>query len=431
MGNKGYVTAILVGAGHRGNTYATYAKEEPTKFKIVAVADPKETARKRIKDEFDISKEFIFSDWKEVAAKEKFADCVILTTQDRMHKEPAIAFSNLGYHILLEKPMAVTADDCRDIAAAVKANGTIMMVCHVLKFMPKSNCIKKLIEDGTIGEIVNIQLLEPVGFWHFAHSYVRGNWHREEDSSCFLLAKCCHDIDLICYFMGKNRCTTVSSFGKLSHFTKEKKPSNAASRCLNCPADIEQSCPFSACKIYLERSKRGYRGWPLTAVVDNPDVENLTDALLHGPYGKCVYDSDNDVVSHQVVNMQFENGATASFTGVAFTERICVRQLKIFGTKGEIRCSFDDSVVHYDFNSNKTYEYEPQSDPTINPSLHGHGGADYYTIKSFVEAVQKNDPMKVLTGVEESLNSHLVVFAAEKARLENKVVTIHPDGTYT
>lgn len=431
MTNEKSVTAILVGAGHRGNVYTTYSKVEPSKFKIISVADPKKYARQKIQETFNIPNDFVFTDWREVVARKKFADCVILTTQDRMHKEPAIAFSNLGYHILLEKPMSVSAEDCQEIAATVKKNGIMMMVCHVLKYMPLSNHIKSLIEDGTIGDIINIQLLEPVGFWHYAHSFVRGNWHREEDSSNFLLAKCCHDIDLICYFMGKHRCTTISSFGKLSHFTKENKPSNAASRCLHCPADVEQSCPFSARKIYLAKSEKGYKGWPLSAVVDNPDIENLTDALLHGPYGKCVYDLDNNVMSHQVVNMQFDNGATASFTAVAFTEKVCTRQLKIFGTKGEIQCSYDGPIIHFDFNSNQSRTYQPKSNDITPCELRGHEGADFFIIKSFVEAILEQDPTKILTGVEESLASHLVVFAAEKARLENKVITIHSDGSFS
>ncbi|XP_018408140.1 PREDICTED: uncharacterized protein LOC108783928 [Nanorana parkeri] len=324
------VTAIIVGAGSRGFVYSFYAVNFPKRMKVVGVADPRSCVRDQVKKYHEIDDDNFFEDWKEAAEREKFADAVIITTPDRLHKEPAIAFAKKGYHILLEKPMAVTPEDCCEIVSTCKENGVMLAVGHVLRYHPVSIQIKELIDSGVIGDIVHIQHLEPVGFWHFAHSFVRGNWRNESESTFSLLAKSCHDIDLICYWMGKQRCVKVSSFGALSHFTKENKPSGASSRCLDCA--VENSCPYSAKKIYLNK---GHFGWPVSVVCSNGvyDIESLTEALRTGPYGRCVYDCDNDVCTNQVVNMEFEGGKTAAFTMMGFTYALGVRNTTIFGTK--------------------------------------------------------------------------------------------------
>ncbi|XP_025080794.1 uncharacterized protein LOC112556214 isoform X2 [Pomacea canaliculata] len=348
------ITCLLVGAGSRGHNYSSYAIEFPKEFKVVGVVEPREFFRNREKKEHSIKDDLVFEDWPEAAARDKFADCVIIATPDRKHKDPAVAFAKKGYHILLEKPMAVMEDDCREIVSVCKQNRVLLAVCHVLRYASWAQKIKEIIESGEIGEVVNIQHTEPVGFWHFAHSYVRGNWHNEATSSNALLAKCCHDVDLIAYWMSPHKCIRVSSFGHLSHFRKEDKPDGAGSRCLDC--GIETRCPYSAKKLYIDRVKLGLTGWPVSVVAEVPDIESVTDALRHGPYGCCVYQSDNDVMSHQVTNFQFENGATCSLSMVAFTSRLCAREVKVYGTKGEIICdaSHSPKVEVFDFLTQKS-----------------------------------------------------------------------------
>uniref|UniRef100_UPI00358F8EE2 uncharacterized oxidoreductase SP_1686-like isoform X3 n=1 Tax=Myxine glutinosa TaxID=7769 RepID=UPI00358F8EE2 len=255
-----------------------------------------------------------------------------------MHKEPAIAFASKGYHILLEKPMAVTEKDCKEVIAATKQAGVMLCVCHVLRYSPATIKIKELLNAGAIGDVVHIQHLEPVGFEHFAHSFVRGNWRNEKESAFSLLCKSCHDIDLINYWMDDKRCLKVSSFGSLSHFTKDDKPAGASDRCLDCM--VEESCPYSAKKIYLEPAQRGVTGWPLSVICPDSQVTvgAITEALRSGPYGRCVYQCDNDVVTNQVVNMEFEEGATAALTMIAFSQKVCVRKTTIYGTKDEADC---------------------------------------------------------------------------------------------
>lgn len=352
-----------------------------------------------------------------------------------MHMGPAVAFADKGYHILLEKPMAIKEEDCKRVVDAVLRNNVIFSVGHVLRYTPHTQKIKSLVASGVIGDIVSVQHLEPVGFYHAAHSYVRGNWRRTEDSSFMLMTKSCHDIDWIRYIIN-SRCTKVSSFGTLKHFRPENKPAGAASRCLNCPPEVERACPYSAKKIYLDSmtsssmsssSSTHYKEKFNKHIVDAvPDIENVTNALLNGPYGRCVYECDNDVVDNQVLNMVFENGCTASFSMVSFTKEICERKTRIWGTKGELEATNEKQVRVFDFVTGEETIYNTHGKPAdVETRLDGHGYADFYLMQAFIDAVIKRDPSRVLAGPQETLESHLIVFAAEQSRLDGTVVSIN------
>ncbi|XP_072019980.1 scyllo-inositol 2-dehydrogenase (NAD(+))-like [Amphiura filiformis] len=420
------ITVIVIGAGNRGTVYSNYAVDFPERLKVVGVADPRKFRRTLIQKNHNIPDDKVFEDWEDVVKQDKFADAVIIATPDRCHREPAIQCADKGYHILLEKPMDVTAAGCKAIVEAVKRNNVLLGVGHVLHYFPPAMTIKRLIDEGAIGEVINIQHLEPVGWGHFAHSFVRGNWHREDDSCFVLLAKCGHDIDLIHWWMGKHKCLKVSSFGSLAHFNKEHKPEGAASRCLDC--SVESKCAYSAKQMYLDGPfgvRMGNEGWPVTAVVDNPNVETVTEALRTGPYGKCVYDTDNDVCDNQVVNFSFSEGRTATLSMVAFTEKLCTRSVKVFGTKGEIQCLNFNEVTLFDFVTRKTSKY-PFISGAHGTRMTGHGGADFYIMDAFVKAVARNDPSFLCTAAN-TLESHLLTFAAEKSRLEGKIISMETD----
>lgn len=415
------VKIIVVGAGSRGETYSDYASIHPDRLQIVGVADPRCFARKKLQKSHKIADENVFDDWHCVAEREKFADAVFICTPDRLHKEPAVVFAKMGYHILLEKPMAVTLEDCTEIANTCIKSGVILTVGHVLRYDPVISKIKVLIDSGAIGDVIHIQHFEPVGFYHFAHSFVRGNWRNETESSFALLGKSCHDLDLINHWAGGRRCLKVSSFGSLSHFRKENKPPGAADRCLDC--SVESTCAYSANKIYLDRVKKGYVRWPVSVVCSTslPDIESVTDALKTGPYGRCVYECDNDVCSNQVVNMEFEGGLTASFTMVAFTEEICKRKTSIHGSKGEL--SYDGREIKvFDFLTQKSTNHPVNVLNVPEIFRDGHGVGDYHLIEAFISAVESENPHLVLSGPMETLASHRLVFEAERARLENRVV---------
>ncbi len=413
------VKVLVVGAGGRGSGYAAYSLNSPDQMRVVGVAEPVAERRRRMAREYSIPAENVFSDWREAAGRERLADAVLICTQDSMHTDPVLAFAARGYHILLEKPMAPTEDECRRITEAVEGAGVIFAVCHVLRYTPHTRRLKDLLDQGIIGDLVSLQHVEVVGHWHQAHSYVRGNWRNEKESSFMLLAKSCHDIDLIRYLMDRP-CRRVSSFGSLHHFRSSQKPAGAADRCLDC--GVEHTCPYSAVKIYLGFLARGQDKWPVNVLTDKPvNAGTIVAALREGPYGRCVYACDNDVVDHQVVNLEFAGGCSAVFTMTAFGEG--GRKTRLFGTRGEL---YGDGgkIRHYDFLTGESRLLEVNK--AADSILGGHGGGDRGIMHSFIRAVAENDPAPILSSARETLESHRMTFAAERARREGIVVAVTP-----
>jgi predicted dehydrogenase len=411
------VEVLIVGAGSRGTIYAGYAIDHSDSARVVGVAEPRAFHRQQMAERHAISPENVVEDWRLFLDRPKFADAVVIALQDALHAEATIAFAQKGYDILLEKPMAPDPESCQRIIETVMANKNIFAVCHVLRYTNYTQRLKNLVSSGVIGDILSIQHLEPVGNWHYVHSYVRGNWRNQAESSFMLLAKSCHDIDWLRYIMGR-RCVQVSSFGSLKHFRKAEKPVQAgeAMRCLDCA--YEPDCPYSAKRLYLGRQEQKQFGWPLNVITTDMTHDGVTEALRNGPYGRCVYECDNDVVDHQVVNLLYDNGATATFTMIA-TSEMRDRETIVFGTRGELRGN-GHKIVHYDFLSGQTTEIaieRPEEDM-------GHGGGDYGVMRNFVSAVAQRDPDLIITGPQESLESHLTVFAAERARREGRVLPV-------
>ena len=416
------VTFLIIGAGQRGQVYAEYARLHPDEARVVGVAEPRDAYRTRLAEAHAVPQENVVADWRDLL-RPGLADAVIIATPDRLHTDPAIAFAGLGYDILLEKPMARTAEECERIVAAVRASGVIFAVAHVMRYGSYTQRLKALVASGLIGDLVSVQHLEPVGFGHQAHSFVRGNWRNEAESTFMLMSKSCHDIDWLRYIMGR-RCVQVSSFGSLMHFRKEKKPPEAgeALRCLDCA--FEPRCAYSAKRIYSAMMADQAIG-PMVLDILTPDhtPEGLLKALAEGPYGRCVYECDNDVVDHQVVNLLYEGGATASFTMTAFTQWPLDRQTRLFGTLGELRGD-GQRIVHYDF---LTLQEQVIEVTPATRELLVHSDSDYLLTKCFVEAVATHDQSKVLSGPEETLESHVTVFAAEQAQREGRVVAVNAD----
>ncbi len=409
------IKLFIIGAGNRGTGYATYAGQHPEQVTVIGVAEPREYYRNQMANTYQIPAENVFADWKDALDRPKFADAAILATQDALHVEPAVALVNKGYHLLLEKPMAPNEADCRRIVGAALAANVLFAVAHVMRYTSYTQKLKGLLDSGIIGDIVSMQHLEPVGYWHFAHSFVRGNWRSEKNSSPVLLSKSCHDLDWIRYIMG-TPCKSISSFGSLKHFRKEQQPADAADRCVDCK--IEPQCPYSAKKIYVERVKRGECGWPINVIVPEVTSENVEEAIRTGPYGRCVYACDNDVLDNQVVNMLFDQDKIATFTMCAFT-RMGDRRTSIFGTEGELYG--DGEQIRY---TNFLNDQTEVVDTTLSDSsiLQGHGGGDYGLMQRFVAAVAENNPARILSGPDEALETHLMVFAAERARIEKCVI---------
>ncbi|MEV6424578.1 Gfo/Idh/MocA family oxidoreductase [Streptomyces sp. NPDC051662] len=416
------VTMVLVGAGLRGMTYARHALATGA-GRVVAVAEPDPRRRARAAEEFGVPPERVYADWSEVVAAGKSADACVIATQDRSHTEPAVALADLGYHILLEKPMATSEDEAAAIADAARRNGILLAVCHVLRYTPYTRLLKRLLADGRIGGLVSVQHLEPVGWWHHAHSFVRGNWRRQDTSAPMLLTKSCHDIDWLVHLFGDTP-RKIGSFGSLTHFRPEGAPAGATDRCLDCP--LEPDCPYSAKRLYLGCLGDPEREfWPLSAVTDEHTEAGVLDALRDGPYGRCVYACDNDVVDHQVVTMEFESGATCSFTMSAFTP-MEQRRTRLLGTHGFI--DGDGSTLRLvDFRDGSEEIIDTRTSATGNPgpsSEDGHGGGDEALTDAFLSAVATGDASLLLSDAAESLATHRVVWAAERARVAGTVVEV-------
>jgi predicted dehydrogenase len=407
------VSLLVIGAGQRGSGYARWALEHPDRARVVGVAEPLVFRRQLIAADHGIAPENAVPDWAELAARPRFADAVLICTQDRMHAEPAQAFAALGYHILLEKPMAPDEESCRRIVGAAEQAGVMLAVGHVMRYSPYTVAVKQVVDSGRLGDILSVQHLEPVGFWHQAHSFVRGNWRRADLATSMLMAKSCHDLDWLQYVMGQAP-SRLSSFGSLTHFTAAHRPPGAADRCVGC--SVAASCPYSAERLYRGMLDRGEHRWPLSVLVSSFTPAAVDDALRNGPYGRCVYGCDNDVVDHQVVSMEFPSGATAVFTMTAFAEA-AQRSTRLFGTRGEL--SGDGETI-------RVYDFLTRTEEVIEPDRAegGHAGGDAGLMDAFVTALATGDRTAILSGPRESLASHLAVFAAERARLNGTVETL-------
>ena len=414
------LSVIIIGAGNRGQTFCRLlcAKKNVT---ITAVAEPRDFQRNLVAKMAGIPAERQFRDYRELLMLPmRIADAAVIATGDALHCEIACALAERGYHLLLEKPMAPTFAECRKIAECTAVHRINLTVCHVLRYTRYTQAIKNIIDSGELGEIMNLEHFESVVYWHQAHSYVRGNWRNEKSSSNMLLAKSCHDIDLISYWINR-KCMQVSSFGRLSLFRSECAPAGSALRCLDCDAALEAQCPYSACKIYLrDRALLGNFDWPVNIITDDLTIDGVMRALQEGPYGRCVYHCDNDVVDHQTVNLEFDGGATALFTMSAFTHHGSLRKTRICGTLGEIIGDGETlSIHHFLDDSSRTIQTNSGSSGDIND---GHGGGDYGIVDAWIAALSNGQ--MTISGTEETLESHRIVFAAEESRRTGKTVKL-------
>ena len=412
------VTLAVVGAGSRGRQYASLAVESG-RARVVAVAEPSAARRESAAREYGVPADAVFEDWAALAAAPRLADAVIIATQDRDHVGPAVALAEAGYHILLEKPIAPTEQESLAIVGAAERAGVQLAVCHVLRYTPLTRLVRGVLDSGRLGEVVSIQHLEPVGWWHFAHSYVRGNWRRADLATPMLLAKACHDVDWLQYVVGRP-ALRVSSFGGLFHFRPTQAPPGAATRCSECP--VEDACAFSAVRLY--RSCLGdpdQERWPLSTITDTLTLEGVDQALREGPYGRCVYHSDNDALDHQVVTIEYEGGVTASLTVAAFTPK-ADRKTRIMGTRGYLDTD-GETIRVYDFRT-ATEETIDVGAGTDASAARGHAGGDSGLVDAFLASITEADPSLIKSGPIDSMASHRVVWAAERARREGVVVTL-------
>ncbi|MBN1582771.1 MAG: Gfo/Idh/MocA family oxidoreductase [Anaerolineae bacterium] len=454
---SGPITAVLVGAGNRGyGAYGPYALSHPDEIRFVAVAEPHETRRARFAGDHSIPSARQFHTWQDLFAQGRIADAALVCTLDRMHVGPALAALDAGYDVLLEKPIATTLDDCVELVQAAERAGRLLLICHVLRYTPLFATVHEIIASGRLGEIVTVEHRENVTYWHMAHSYVRGNWRSSAIESPMLLAKCCHDLDILFWNLGP--CKRLNSFGSLKHFRPGNAPSGAPQRCTDgCPAADE--CPWYAPRLYLDlvplihvarylpdtvlklgatlalehpallRAARklfprldvalDYSGWPVSVISEDTSLEARWRALETGPYGRCVYRCDNDVVDHQVVNMEMASGASAVLVMHGHSHREG-RTMRYDGTRATLRARTYLGQQEIQIHDHLTGKVEIIRVSEGTAGATGHGGGDWGLMAAFVRALRGQT--QAITTARESLESHLLAFAAEQARLENQVI---------
>ena len=427
------VSAIIVGAGHRAMLYASYALEHPEALNIVGVADPDPIRRKKAAQQFHIPAEMCFESAQELAARPRLADAVINGTMDTQHVPTAIPLLRAGYDMLLEKPFAVNETEMWDLVRTARETGRRVMICHVLRYAPFYAQIKERLMRGEIGDIISIQCTEHVSYHHLAVSYIRGKWGNEEAcGASMLLAKCCHDMDLIIWLKSGVAPARISSFGGDFQFAPEKMPRGAGKRCMvDCP--LEADCLYSAKKHYIDHPDRwAFYVWDCLEDMEHPTLSDKIASLKgDNVHGRCVWQCDHTVVDHQSVLLQFADGATATLNmigGAAKPER----NLHIVGTRGEIKGVFDDSryVVRTIDTASEAGWREETVDLGIGGDKSGangtHGGGDLRLVEDFVHVLQGQTPSVSCTSIEDSVNGHLAVFRAEEARKTGTVVSMTP-----
>jgi predicted dehydrogenase len=452
--------AILFGAGARGaESYGPYAIEHPDQIRFIAVAEPREARRINFATRHGIPEERSFETWQQALEREIPADVVINCTQDQMHAESSIPALEAGYDLLLEKPIAHSLEETIRIVHTAEQNDRYLQICHVLRFTDFFKKVKSLLDEQRLGQVITISHRENVSSWHMAHSFVRGDWRRADLSSPMILAKCCHDLDLLTWFTGEAP-SSLSSFGSLGHFKPEHAPPGAPPRCTDgCP--VEDSCPFYAPAVYIDlvpfkyalsqsriplykfagsqslkhpkviqaiskviprlRELTDYKGWPRSVVSDDPGNEaSLLKALQEGPYGRCVYHCDNDVVDHQDVTMEFPSGITANLTmhGHSHEEG---RTLRIDGTRASLLAKFSFHRSFIEVHDHRSMEIEVYDFPSTVEQV-GHGGGDAGIMRDFVQNVL--DRQNSVSGAREALESHYMAFAAEHSRLDRTKINM-------
>ncbi len=407
------ITVALLGAGDRGMyNFGQFALNYPHLMRIVAVAEPDEGKRNLMAKRHNLSASQLFVSWEDLLDKPQMADALINATLDHLHYPSTIRALERGYHVLLEKPISNSPETVLALAEAARKSDRIVQICFELRYTPFFNTIKQLLNSGAIGDLVTIEHKENIIFWHMAHSFVRGNWRNSLETSPILLAKTCHDFDILVW-MVQSPCKKVSSFGGLNYFRPEKAPPGAPDRCLDdCP--YEKECPHSALKLYLGPNT----DWPVSVISVDLSLAGRLNALRNGPYGRCVFKCDNNVLDNQSVLLEFENGVRVNFllTGHSHenTRTVCYS-----GTRGILRGHFKKGKIEIiNFNDNTRRVIHLSEEDTS----HDHGGGDERLLFDFVEAVKNGYKHNLLSTIEESLESHLIIFAAEKARKDNQVV---------
>lgn len=408
---SGPTSAVLVGAGQRGHfTYGAFASRHPGDLDFVAVVDPQPSRRDRFGEAQGIPPDRRYASVADYLAAGIDAAVGFVASPDRYHYEAASALLGSGHHLYLEKPIATSLSDAVDLVGTAQRNGVLLHVAHVLRYTPFFRRLHELVtDDELIGDLITVEHRENVVSWHMAHSFVRGNWARTDESAPMIVAKACHDFDLLQWNL-QRPVTRLASFGSLQHFHPANAPEGATERCTDpCPVE---GCPFDARRVYLNME---WTGWPIHVITDDLSYEGRLAALASGPYGRCAYRCGSDVVDHQVVSMECADGVSVSLTmhGHSHQEG---RTMRFDGSRATVRGTFgrDSAIEVHLHDGSSGYQVD------IPPAHSGHGGGDDGAVWAFLEAVTSGNPSD--TEGAGTLEGYYLAFAAETARREGTVI---------
>ncbi len=421
MGGMSRVRAVLVGLGHRTACYASYALLHPEEMEVVGLADPDSDRLAIFAEKYNIPVDRCYSSSEELAAIPRFADIAINGTMDEVHVETTIPLVEAGYHVLLEKPIAPNSSELNLLDDAVSKAGVKVAICHVLRYAPFYNEIQKRIVEGEIGEIIHIHSTENVSYHHMVVAFVRGKW-KNRAVNPIMLAKCCHDLDLICWFNSGIKPSKISSMGGRYFFTSNNAPEGAGENCFEC--DIERDCQYSAKRHYIDND-----WWPFYALAgekkyeQGEKVDDISSAehISSTDYGRCVWRSENDVADRQSVIIEFDNGSLATHDLVSNSSR-ATRRIQIVGTKGEI---FGDMISgKFTIYRPAAIEGEEYTEEVVDTGVIDdmHGGGDLRLVRDFLSLVRGEKPSLATTSLSDSLNSHKIAFAADISMQESRIV---------
>lgn len=425
------ISAVLLGAGNRADVYASVSINYPEKLKIVGIVDPDPIRRELMRDKYGVRPDNCFENVYEFVKRDKFADAVINGTMDHLHVETSIPVLEKGYDLLLEKPFAVNEEEMNRLREVARRCGSKVVIGHVLRYTDFYSSIKKHILSGEIGKIISIEMCEHVNYHHMAVSYVRGKWRSEK--LCFapmLLAKSCHDIDIMLWMMNESQPVAVSSFGDDFQFGKDRKPDGSGRRCMSdCP--YVDDCIFSAKANYLAAPRWKQYVWKrLEEKKDLTEDEKASSLMTDNPYGKCVWDFERDGnVDHQAVMVNFSSGATGAFSMIGGSAK-SERNIHIVGTRGEIKGTFEDSRYVIRSMAPATVSgytetvYELSDTGDMIGATGGHGGGDKMLVLDFLDYLNGNAPSVCCATLEDSVISHRTVFKAEQARKTGSIVSL-------
>ena len=420
--------AVIVGYGNRGQVYADYSLDRPEEFGVAAVVDPSEFKLSEAKKRYNLSDDRLFKTFAEFKAKNVPCDFVINATMDQYHYKTAIEILEAKYDMLMEKPIVPNEKELMDIKKLADKNGCKVFICHVLRYTPYYRRIKEIINSGTLGTIMTMEMNEHVCIAHYLTAYARGKWNSEAHcGSGMLLAKCCHDMDIMCWLNNATEPETVSSMGNRSQFVKANKPKDAAEFCYQCKH--EKDCPYSATNLYLNLNAMPFLTWGrLNKPLDEITQEEKAEFLKHDIYGRCGYDDLGDIVDRQNVIVSFQNGSCCSFmlTGGAVRAG---RYLHIVGSKGEIEGQLETDefklIKYTDKGFNGTSEIISVKEEVVNNAKYGgHSGGDFAIMRDLVAYYNGDRSSVSMTKLDDSINGHLCVFAAEKSRKEKRFIDI-------